>query len=300
MSYTKLFSSLVTSTIWTEDDRTRIVWITMLAIANQHGEIQASIPGLARIAGVPVGDCKAAIEKFLSPDEFSRTPDDEGRRIEKIDGGWALLNHLKYREMASREESKSAAAERQKRYRARKARNMANASPSVTDHNEPVTNASRNSKSDGTVTDTLHIAEAEAEAERERESKERPPARDEFADEFSDDYPTATANRFAEIQRWVNSLHPSWKKRPSFTRIELDELQSNAKILCDLTDDDLELVRAYMAALIPSDWGKFWQPNNRGMFLKSISDVLTHADRWKSRCKREGVATGIKQSKPAA
>ena len=67
-NYTKLFNSIVTSTIWTEDDKTRIVWITMLAIADQNGEVQASIPGLARLAAVSISDAEMAIAKFLGPD----------------------------------------------------------------------------------------------------------------------------------------------------------------------------------------------------------------------------------------
>jgi hypothetical protein len=151
MAYTKLFSSIVTSTIWVETDRTRIVWITMLALADKNGEVQASIPGLARIAGVPVADCEEAVAKFLAPDPYSRTPDDEGRRIEKIDGGWALINHAKYREMASREQSKEAAAKRQNRKRERSR-----------DASRPVTLSHAPSR---LVTETLHIAEAEAEAD---------------------------------------------------------------------------------------------------------------------------------------
>ena len=123
MAYTKLFSSIITSTIWTEDDKTRIVWITMLACADKNGEVQASIPGLARIAGVTLEAAEAAIQKFLSPDKHSRTKDDEGRRIEEIEGGWYLLNHRKYREMASREDSTNSEAARKARYRARLARN---------------------------------------------------------------------------------------------------------------------------------------------------------------------------------
>ena len=147
MAYTKLFSSIVTSTIWVEPDRTRIVWITMLAICDKNGEVQASIPGLARLAGVPVEDCEQAISKFLSPDPYSRTPDDEGRRIEKIDGGWALLNHAKYRNMASKEEVKTANCERQKRYREKLKRNA-----SVTPSN-------------ASVTHDRDIADAEADAD---------------------------------------------------------------------------------------------------------------------------------------
>ena len=83
MTYTKLFSSIITSTVWSEDHETRIVWITMLAMADKHGEVQGSIPGLARIAAVSLDGCRNAIRKFLSPDEDSRTKDDEGRRIER-------------------------------------------------------------------------------------------------------------------------------------------------------------------------------------------------------------------------
>ena len=134
MGYTKLFSQIVSSTIWAESDRTRLVWVTMLALCDKNGEVQASIPGLARLAGVPLADCEVAINKFLGPDPYSRTPDDEGRRIEKIDGGWALLNHAKYRNMASKEESKSSNSERQKRYRERSKRNA-----TVTHSNATVT-----------------------------------------------------------------------------------------------------------------------------------------------------------------
>ena len=120
-NYTKLFNSIVTSTIWTEDDKTRIVWITMLALSDQNGEIQASIPGLARLASVSVADVEAALDKLLSPDKYSRTPDNEGRRICPIDGGWELLNHAKYRLMASKEDAKATNAARQKRHRNRNA-----------------------------------------------------------------------------------------------------------------------------------------------------------------------------------
>lgn len=160
MSYTKLFASIITSTLWSEDDRTRIVWITLMACADKNGEFQGSIPGLARIAGVPVEDCRNAIAKFLSPDPDSRTKDDEGRRIEEIPGGWALLNYRKYRDMASDEDRKRAAAERQQRVRDRKSRNSH--AESRTSH-APVTGES------------LQKSQAEAEAEAKKDTPPLPP-----------------------------------------------------------------------------------------------------------------------------
>lgn len=80
----------------------------MLAMADRNGRVWASIPGLANRARVPLEDAKLAIETFLGPDEYSRTPDNEGRRIEPIDGGWRLLNHEKYRSIRDEETTKEA------------------------------------------------------------------------------------------------------------------------------------------------------------------------------------------------
>jgi len=137
-NYTKLFNSIITSTIWTEDDKTRIIWITLLAMSDQHGEVQASIPGLARIAGVTIEDCEASIKKLMSPDAYSRTPDFEGRRISPIDGGWELLNHGKYRLMASKEDEKANNAKRQRRHRERNA-SVTDSNANVTPSNDEVT-----------------------------------------------------------------------------------------------------------------------------------------------------------------
>ena len=106
LTFTKLFSSITESTVWCEPSSTRIVWITMLAMADSHGRVWASIPGLANRARVSIDECEAALQTFFAPDPYSRTPDNEGRRIEAIDGGWRLLNHGKYRAIRDEESAK--------------------------------------------------------------------------------------------------------------------------------------------------------------------------------------------------
>lgn len=118
--YTKLFGSIVTSTVWRLDSDSRIVWVTMLAIADQDGVVSASVPGLAHVAGVSREACERALAAFLAPDPDSRTSDYEGRRIEAVDGGWMLLNHGKYRDMLSLEDRREKAAKRQRMFKARK------------------------------------------------------------------------------------------------------------------------------------------------------------------------------------
>ena len=121
MPYIKLFQSILTSTIWNESNEDRIVWITLMALADKHGEIQGSIPGIARMANVDIDKCRSAFDKFLSEDPDSRSKTAGGRRLEVIDGGWALINHQKYRAMASKEDEKVKTSERVARHRARKA-----------------------------------------------------------------------------------------------------------------------------------------------------------------------------------
>lgn len=104
--YTKLFESILESTIWCEPLAVRVVWITMLAMADRGGVVLASVPGLAKRAAVTIPDASEAIRRFLEPDPHSRTREHDGRRIEEIDGGWRLLNHAKYRDLVDSESEK--------------------------------------------------------------------------------------------------------------------------------------------------------------------------------------------------
>jgi hypothetical protein len=151
--YTKLFGSIVDSTIWRESKETKIVWITMLAKANRDGIVEASLPGLADASRVSIDECVAALECLSSPDKYSRTKEFEGRRIESVDGGWRILNHAKYR-------AKMNADERREYFRLKKQeqRSPKNVHKSPT-LSKVVTNV------------TEAEAEAEAEAYTEEEKK---------------------------------------------------------------------------------------------------------------------------------
>ena len=115
--YTKLFSSIIASTIWRAGDKTRLVWITMLAMADQFGVVEASVPGLSDMARVTVDECREALDELQQPDPDSRSSDQEGRRIEAVDGGWRLINHGKYRDKMSRDERREYQRLYQRNYR---------------------------------------------------------------------------------------------------------------------------------------------------------------------------------------
>lgn len=99
--FTKLFSSIVNSTIWDEDAATRLVWITLLCLSDANGNVEGSIPGLAHQARVSLDETRKALKKLMAPDPDSRSKEHDGRRIEEIDGGWLILNYTKYRKKLS-------------------------------------------------------------------------------------------------------------------------------------------------------------------------------------------------------
>lgn len=120
MQFTKLFSCILDSTIWQEPPQTKILWITMLAMSDRNGEVHASVPGLAKRAGITLEECERGIACLMAPDPYSRTKDHDGRRVGTIDGGWALLNHAKYRALLSAEERREYNRQKQAEHRANK------------------------------------------------------------------------------------------------------------------------------------------------------------------------------------
>lgn len=118
--YTKLFNTILASTIWDEPDHVRIVWITLLAMADKHGLSEGSVPGLAKFARVSRKACDDALRRLTAPDKDSRTKEHEGRRIETVDGGWRILNHAKYRAKLSQDDRREYDRQRKAKYRAEK------------------------------------------------------------------------------------------------------------------------------------------------------------------------------------
>jgi len=90
----------------------------MLAMADKHGEVWASVGGLADMARVAKDTCKKALEELAAPDDDSRTKEFDGRRIEAIDGGWLVLNYVKYRELGRGEDRREYFAEQKRGKRA--------------------------------------------------------------------------------------------------------------------------------------------------------------------------------------
>ncbi len=181
--FSKLYGSIVHSTVWREPHTTRIVWITMLALADAGGYVGASLPGLADAARVTREECEAALGSFLAPDPDSRSKDHDGRRIEIVDGGWVLLNYAAYRAGRDPEVRRQQNRDAQARYRDRQPRK-----PDVSQA-QPI---------------SAH-AEAEAEAEADQDPPVSPPAGDDAA------APLSTPTKVRKRKPNATSRPEDWK-----------------------------------------------------------------------------------------
>ena len=114
MGFTKLDQRIINSSLWSEGYHTRIVFVTMLAMADSEGFVGSSYSGLERAANVTKDELCKAVEILESPDEDSRSKEENGSRIKKADGGWVIVNYKKYREYSY---SSNPEAERKRKYR---------------------------------------------------------------------------------------------------------------------------------------------------------------------------------------
>ena len=118
--YNKLFTKILDSSIWLEMTPTRIVWITLLAAMDQDGYAHFSaIENLALRARVTTEEARVAVDCFLNPDPNSEDQEHEGRRVERIPGGFIVLNAAKYRELVTSAVNREKVRERVKKHRAK-------------------------------------------------------------------------------------------------------------------------------------------------------------------------------------
>lgn len=138
MGFVKIDTGMLDSTIWFEKDQ-RDIFITALLMAEPreyvepakqievdkitytgwevppgwYGFVRASGVGIVRRALVDVKPGIEALRALGAPEEESRSKEWEGRRMVRVDGGYIVLNYMKYRD------KDYTAADRMRRLRAR-------------------------------------------------------------------------------------------------------------------------------------------------------------------------------------
>lgn len=135
----------------------------MLAITNRQGIVLGSKNGIARIAQINPSEIDDAFNALLSADPDSsdqgRAPENQGRRIEAVPGGYRLLNYEYYRNLRNEDERREQNREAQARHRQKQTVSTGQPQSSSVTASQPVSHGQPRS------------AQAEAEADAEAEER---------------------------------------------------------------------------------------------------------------------------------
>ena len=105
--YGKLFESMYDGTL-VEDWRGVITFQQMIVLCDADGTLDMTPGAISKRTSIPVEHIKAGIEILENPDPHSRTRAEDGCRIRRLDDhrpwGWYIVNHEKYKMLASAEE----------------------------------------------------------------------------------------------------------------------------------------------------------------------------------------------------
>lgn len=95
--YAPIFEEIVDSSIWCEPDLVVKVFLTMLAKKRRDGVVYGTAFNIAQWAKKTEAEVIEALKVLASPDKKRLEPQAfDGRRIEKVEGGWLMLNAEKY------------------------------------------------------------------------------------------------------------------------------------------------------------------------------------------------------------
>ncbi len=121
--FAKVFTQILDSSL-ADDYLVRLVFEDFLKLASAQGIVDMTASAIARRTNVPLDVVLRGISVLEAADPNSRTPDEQGRRIIRLDParswGWRITNFIKYRESATQDMLRMGEAERKAEWRRRK------------------------------------------------------------------------------------------------------------------------------------------------------------------------------------
>jgi len=158
--FAKIFEQIFDSSI-AENYTTRHVFMDLLVLADSEGAVDMTHQAISRRTNVPLEIVQSAITELLAPDPASRSPGNEGRRLEPLEAsrqwGWRIINYSHYRSLLDEESRRAYFRDYRRRERAEKA------------NVQRVQSVQKRSKRFKKVTHAEEEGDAEAKASQERE-----------------------------------------------------------------------------------------------------------------------------------
>lgn len=120
--YCKLFASLYQGTLRGRSNEI-LVFTNLLAHAGKDGTVDKHFRAISEETGLSMDEVKEAIAVLEAPDPESRSPDENGSRLVRMDEhrvwGWRIVNYGKYRAIRSEEDRAEQNRLAQQRWRER-------------------------------------------------------------------------------------------------------------------------------------------------------------------------------------
>jgi hypothetical protein len=121
--YGKVFDTMYNGTLYGKWEAI-VTFQQMIVLCDADGVVDMTPEAMASRTSIPLEIIKKGISVLEAPDPYSRTPGQEGRRIELIDGhrpwGWHIVNHEKYKMLVDADTVREQNKERQRKHRASK------------------------------------------------------------------------------------------------------------------------------------------------------------------------------------
>ncbi|GIW89966.1 MAG: hypothetical protein KatS3mg109_0398 [Pirellulaceae bacterium] len=117
MAWVKLYSDIVDSSIWYHEHDVVRVWIFLLSQADADGYVSVTIPAMAHQCMISIERLHEILRLLESPDAYSRTSKDEGRRIRIHREPRFAVEIVNYRDYRTRDRT---VADRVRRHRERR------------------------------------------------------------------------------------------------------------------------------------------------------------------------------------
>ena len=244
----KIFEQIYDSSI-AEDWTVRTVFQDFIVLADINGVVDRTPEAISRRTNVPIEVVKAAIAQLESPDPRSRSPDENGARIVRLDEhrdwGWMIVNYQRFREIASDEQRREKTRVRVARFKLRH--------KGLTDGNAPVT-----------LGNAGNAMQKQKQKQKQREVQTQlgaiaPPVRD-LPEKFK------TSRMVSQWQVWQNCrrAHKKPNSWPDLFNAQLDWLERY----------DEPTAYEILGASIRNGWQGLFEPKN----VKGINGIVRPAE----------------------
>ena len=135
----RYFAQIFDSSI-VEKPEVRFTFMDLLVLADPDGVVDMTHEAIARRTNRPLEIIRATIAELEAPDPQSRTPDEDGARLKRLDThrdwGWCIINFDRFHKLASEEARRAKTRERVTKYRDKVRENPHSNAP-VTQGNAP-------------------------------------------------------------------------------------------------------------------------------------------------------------------